>query len=170
MAGLQVPARWHASEGLHTTGLAPVQVPIWQVSVCVRGVAVVADRPRERGAGAIRGGAGGDGASIAGAGGAGGIAADAVGAEAARGTPRPRRSASPLTPCRRPRRCSTAAPAHSLSGSVSLVMLPHVPLAPPFLAALHAWQVALHAVLQQTPSAQKPLAQSLACTQGAPKG
>jgi hypothetical protein len=31
----QVPATWHWSEAVHVTGLAPVQVPAWQVSVCV---------------------------------------------------------------------------------------------------------------------------------------
>ena len=35
VAGLQVPATWHGSDGVHVTGLAPVQVPDWQVSVCV---------------------------------------------------------------------------------------------------------------------------------------
>jgi hypothetical protein len=45
---------------------------------------------------------------------------------------------------------------HSLSGSVPAAMLPQVPFAPePFLAALQAWQVPLHAVLQHTPSTQK---------------
>src|SRR5439155_171976 len=34
-AGLQVPAVWHWSEAVHTTGLAPTQAPAWQVSVCV---------------------------------------------------------------------------------------------------------------------------------------
>jgi hypothetical protein len=35
VAGLQVPARWHWSDAVQTTGLAPVHVPPWQVSVCV---------------------------------------------------------------------------------------------------------------------------------------
>src|SRR5207249_1589696 len=35
-AGLQVPARWHWSEAVQTTGLLPVQTPLWQVSVCVQ--------------------------------------------------------------------------------------------------------------------------------------
>jgi hypothetical protein len=30
---LQVPALWHWSEAVQTTGLAPVQVPLWQVSL-----------------------------------------------------------------------------------------------------------------------------------------
>ena len=52
----------------------------------------------------------------------------------------------------------TLDPEHSLSGSVPPAMLPHVPSAPlPFLAAVHAWHVPVHAVLQQTPSAQLPL-------------
>jgi hypothetical protein len=33
--GLQVPAAWHWSEAVQTTGLEPVQTPAWQVSVCV---------------------------------------------------------------------------------------------------------------------------------------
>src|SRR6187401_1134366 len=32
---LQRPTSWHTSSALHTTGLAPLQVPAWQVSVCV---------------------------------------------------------------------------------------------------------------------------------------
>src|SRR5439155_19132999 len=31
VAGLQVPATWHWSEAVQTTGLEPVQVPLWQV-------------------------------------------------------------------------------------------------------------------------------------------
>src|SRR5207247_1200051 len=34
----QVPATWHWSEAVQTTGLVPVQVPLWQVSVCVQGL------------------------------------------------------------------------------------------------------------------------------------
>jgi hypothetical protein len=45
-------------------------------------------------------------------------------------------------------------PAHSLSGSVEAVTLPHAPLVPPLLAAEQAWQVPLHEVLQQNPSTQ----------------
>jgi hypothetical protein len=33
--GLQVPALWHWSSGVHVTGSAPIQLPDWQVSVCV---------------------------------------------------------------------------------------------------------------------------------------
>src|SRR5947199_491732 len=35
VAVLQVPATWHWSEAVQTTGFEPVQVPLWQVSVCV---------------------------------------------------------------------------------------------------------------------------------------
>ena len=35
VAGLHVPATWHWSEGVHTTGFAPVQTPTWHVSGCV---------------------------------------------------------------------------------------------------------------------------------------
>src|SRR5438132_81289 len=35
-AGLQMPAVWHWSAAVHTTGFAPTQAPAWQVSVCVR--------------------------------------------------------------------------------------------------------------------------------------
>src|SRR2546429_295405 len=33
VAGLQVPAAWHWSEGVHTSGSAPTQTPPWQVAV-----------------------------------------------------------------------------------------------------------------------------------------
>ena len=36
VAGLQVPAAWHWSEGVHTSGSAPTQTPPWQVSVRVQ--------------------------------------------------------------------------------------------------------------------------------------
>jgi hypothetical protein len=36
VAGLQVPAVWHWSTAAQVTGLAPVQVPAWQVSDCVQ--------------------------------------------------------------------------------------------------------------------------------------
>src|SRR5437867_1031274 len=35
VAGLQVPGSWHWS-AVQTTGLAPTQLPFWQVSVCVQ--------------------------------------------------------------------------------------------------------------------------------------
>src|SRR5579863_4474612 len=34
--GSQVPAAWHWSEAVHTTGLDPVHTPAWQVSICVQ--------------------------------------------------------------------------------------------------------------------------------------
>ena len=36
VAGSHVPATWHWSEAVQTTGLLPVQSPLWQVSVCVQ--------------------------------------------------------------------------------------------------------------------------------------
>src|SRR6185295_12881324 len=36
VAPLQVPGAWHESLGVHTTGFAPVQTPVAQVSVCVQ--------------------------------------------------------------------------------------------------------------------------------------
>src|SRR5207247_1165350 len=36
VAGLQVPAVWHWSEAVHTTGFVPTHAPAWQVSVCVQ--------------------------------------------------------------------------------------------------------------------------------------
>src|SRR5204863_272653 len=38
-AGLQVPAVWHWSAAVHTTGFAPTQAPAWQVSLCVHALA-----------------------------------------------------------------------------------------------------------------------------------
>src|SRR5205823_4279758 len=35
-AGLQMPAVWHWSAAVHTTGLAPTQAPASHVTVCVR--------------------------------------------------------------------------------------------------------------------------------------
>src|SRR5262245_42140671 len=32
----EVPAVWHWSSAVHTTGFAPVHVPAWHVSVCVQ--------------------------------------------------------------------------------------------------------------------------------------
>jgi hypothetical protein len=34
--GSQLPATWHWSDALHVTALEPVQLPAWQVSVCVQ--------------------------------------------------------------------------------------------------------------------------------------
>jgi hypothetical protein len=36
VAGLQMPAMWHWSEAVQTTGFDPVHVPFWHVSVCVQ--------------------------------------------------------------------------------------------------------------------------------------
>ena len=36
VAGLHVPASWHWSLAVQTTGFEPVHVPLWQVSVCVQ--------------------------------------------------------------------------------------------------------------------------------------
>ena len=33
--GSQVPTEWHWSLAVHVTGFEPVQVPFWQVSLCV---------------------------------------------------------------------------------------------------------------------------------------
>src|SRR5437762_3302039 len=38
-AGSQVPAVWHWSAAVHTTGFAPAQAPSWQVSLCVHALA-----------------------------------------------------------------------------------------------------------------------------------
>src|SRR6266850_2572710 len=36
LAGWHVPAAWHWSLAVHTTGFEPMQRPAWQVSVCVQ--------------------------------------------------------------------------------------------------------------------------------------
>jgi hypothetical protein len=60
---------------------------------------------------------------------------------------------------------------HCWSGSVPAAMKPQVPSTPePFAAAEQAWQVAVQAVLQQTPSAQKPEPQSADSVQGTGAG
>src|SRR5207245_2404935 len=45
VAGLQVPAVWHWSEAVHTTGFVPTQAPAAQVSVCVQGLPSLQDAP-----------------------------------------------------------------------------------------------------------------------------
>ena len=45
---------------------------------------------------------------------------------------------------------------HSLSGSLFVATFPQTPFAPPVFAALHALHVPVQALLQQTPSVQKP--------------
>jgi len=56
-------------------------------------------------------------------------------------------------------------------GSVSYLMLPHVPFEPdPFFAAEHATHVSAHAVSQQTLSTQLPDAHCAALMQATPFG
>jgi len=62
----------------------------------------------------------------------------------------------------------TCEPAHSLSGSVPLVIAAHVPFDPPVFAAEHAWHVVEHAELQQNPSTQNPLPHSAFCVHAPP--
>jgi hypothetical protein len=58
---------------------------------------------------------------------------------------------------------------HWAPGSVPAMTGPHAPSAPaPFRAAEQAWQRPVQAVLQQTSSTQKPVAQSLPSVQGPP--
>jgi hypothetical protein len=45
VAGLQVPASWQESWGVHTTGFSPAQIPIWQVSVWVHKLPSLQDVP-----------------------------------------------------------------------------------------------------------------------------
>ena len=45
VAGLQVPASWHGSDAVQTTGFEPVQTPAWQVSVCVHASPSLHDAP-----------------------------------------------------------------------------------------------------------------------------
>jgi hypothetical protein len=66
----------------------------------------------------------------------------------------PRSPLQPLAPLHEPGM-------HSFSGSAPLMIGPHVPFVPcPFSAAVHAWQVAVHAVLQHVPSTQNVLRHS----------
>jgi hypothetical protein len=46
----QVPARWHWSEAVHTTGSVPLQDPAWQVSVWVQALASLHAVPSGTGA------------------------------------------------------------------------------------------------------------------------
>jgi hypothetical protein len=48
VAGSQVPATWQALEATQTIGLAPVQMPFWQVSVCVHAFASLQAAPSGR--------------------------------------------------------------------------------------------------------------------------
>src|SRR5205809_2407189 len=45
VAGSQVPAVWHWSEAVHTTGFVPTQAPAAQVSVCVHALPSVQGVP-----------------------------------------------------------------------------------------------------------------------------
>jgi hypothetical protein len=42
---LHVPAVWHESEAVHTTGLLPVHAPPWQLSVCVQALPSLQEVP-----------------------------------------------------------------------------------------------------------------------------
>ena len=42
---LQVPAVWHWSLAVQVTGFAPVQVPLWHVSLCVQALPSLHDVP-----------------------------------------------------------------------------------------------------------------------------
>ena len=43
--GLQVPTLWHWSLAVQVTGFEPVQVPAWQVSVCVQALPSLQEVP-----------------------------------------------------------------------------------------------------------------------------
>jgi hypothetical protein len=45
VAGLHVPASWHWSLAVQTTGFAPVHVPAWHVSLCVQASASLHTEP-----------------------------------------------------------------------------------------------------------------------------
>ena len=66
------------------------------------------------------------------------------------------------------RHVAESALGHSASGSLLSVTLPQVPVASPVLAEVQALQAPVQAPLQQTPSAQKPLAQSLPARHASP--
>jgi hypothetical protein len=76
----------------------------------------------------------------------------------------------PFTPTQAPA-LQNRSPGHSLSGSIPVVMGAHVPLATvPVLPVLHPMQLPVHAVLQQTPSTQKPLMQPVVTVHTDPSG
>jgi hypothetical protein len=75
---------------------------------------------------------------------------------------------APLTFLHEPEPSQLVPAAHSASGSVAVVTKAQVPLLAPVLAAVHAMQVAPQALLQHTPSTQKPLAHSLAAVHAVP--
>jgi len=45
LAGSHVPATWHWSLAKQTTGFAPVQTPVWQVSLCVQALPSLQEIP-----------------------------------------------------------------------------------------------------------------------------
>src|SRR5438552_728429 len=47
VVGLQVPAVWHWSEAVHTTGFVPTQAPAWQVSLCVHALPSLQGAPSD---------------------------------------------------------------------------------------------------------------------------
>ena len=83
--------------------------------------------------------------------------------------PRPATAQAPL-PSHRPvvPQVFCASWAHWSYGSSVARTLPQVPLLPPLFLARQETQVPAQAVLQHTPSLQKPLAQSLPCAQVEP--
>src|SRR5689334_10246085 len=81
----------------------------------------------------------------------------------------PSKHASPSGLLHAPAPLHAAMPAHSLSGSRPAATRPQVPSAPePFFTAVHALQSVLQAVLQHTPSAQKPEVHSPFAAHAAP--
>ncbi len=69
-----------------------------------------------------------------------------------------------------PLHVSAAGEVHSLSGSAPAAIGPHTPSSPlPFLAWVHATQVPLQDVSQQTPSTQAPAPQLVVEVHGAPR-
>ena len=60
-------------------------------------------------------------------------------------------------------------PGHSRSGSLPSAIAPQTPSPPiPFFKPEHAWQLPVHAVVQQTPSAQNPSLHSCASEHAVP--
>src|SRR2546428_548263 len=47
VVGLQVPAVWHWSEAVHTTGSVPTHAPAWQVSLCVHALPSLQGAPSD---------------------------------------------------------------------------------------------------------------------------
>src|SRR5437899_892902 len=48
LAGSQMPASWHWSSAVQTTGAVPTQAPLWQVSLCVQASPSVQATPSDR--------------------------------------------------------------------------------------------------------------------------